>query len=141
MDLTKIINKGANIYTVVNGDQMAGNVVPAEETLLPLGVVITTAGEYRFAMPSSSNGVTVELIDYESGTRTNLLAKDYTINLPNGTFESRFALSIQPDKVSTDLENSEASISNDNVRKLLIDGVLYLVKDGCIYDAQGKLVR
>ena len=141
LDLTKIINKGANIYTVVNGDQMAGNVVPAEESIIPLGVVIAQAGEYRFAMPSSSNGVTIELIDNEKGASTNLLALDYVIALPAGTFESRFALSIQPDKVSTDLENGEASISNDNVRKLLIDGTLYLLKDGSIYDAQGRCVK
>ena len=141
LDLTKIINKGANIYTVVNGDQMAGNVVPAQESIIPLGVVITEAGEYTFAMPSNSNGVTIELIDYEKGVSTNLLASDYTTQLPTGTFENRFALSIKPDKVTTSIEDTEAQMSNDNVRKLLIDGTLYLVKDGVIYDAQGKLVR
>lgn len=141
LDLTKIINKGANIYTLVNGDQMAGNVVPAQESIIPLGVVITEAGEYTFAMPSNSNGVTIELIDYEKGVSTNLLALDYTVNLTAGTYESRFALRIQPDKVTTGVEDVVVSEKNDNVRKMVIDGVLYLVKDGVVYDAQGKLVR
>ena len=141
LDLTKIINKGANIYTVVNGDQMAGNVVPAQESIIPLGVVIAQAGEYHFAMPSNSNGVTIELIDNEKGVSTNLLALDYVIALPAGTFESRFALRIQPDKVTTGVEEVVGSEKSDKVRKMVVDGALYLVKDGVVYDAQGKLVR
>lgn len=141
LDLTKIINKGANIYTKVNGDQMAGNVVPADEVVIPLGVVITEAGEYNFTLPSSTNGVTVELIDYVTGKSTNLLALDYTVNLTAGTYESRFALRIQPDKVTTDVENGAIFGEGKGIRKLIIDGALYMQKDGVLYDAQGKLVR
>lgn len=143
LDLTKIINKGANIYTVVNGDQMAGNVVPAQESMIPLGVVITEAGEYTLTLPSRTNGVTVELVDYETGTSTNLLALDYTVRLTAGTHEGRFALRIQPSKVTTDLENIDGETTGDkaSVRKYIIDGALYLVKDGMLYDAQGRLVR
>ena len=141
LDLTKIINKGANIYTVVYGDQMAGNVVPAEELTIPLGIVITEAGEYTFALPSNTNGVTVELIDNEFNTTTNLQALDHTIRLTAGTHEGRFALRIQPSKVTTSLENIDGDATGDKTNKLLIDGALYLVKDGVMYDAQGKLVR
>ena len=141
LDLTKIINKGANIYTVVNGDQMAGNVVPADEVVIPLGVVVTEAGEYNFTLPSSTNGVTVELIDYVTGTSTNLLALDYTVKLTAGTYEGRFALRVQPNKVTTSVENGVPFGDDANVRKVIIDGALYLVKDGAIYDAQGRCVK
>lgn len=141
LDLTKIINKGANIYTVVNGDQMAGNVVPAQESIIPLGVVITEAGEYTLTLPSKTNGVTVELVDYETGTSTNLLALDYTVRLIAGTHEGRFALRIQPSKVTTGVDNLGDEATGDKAKKYLIDGALYLVKDGVLYDAQGKLVR
>ena len=143
LDLTKIINKGANIYTVVNGDQMAGNVVPTQELTIPLGVVITEAGEYTFALPSNTNCVTVELIDNELNTTTNLQALDHTIRLTAGTHEGRFTLRIQPSKVTTSLENIDGEATGDKagVRKFIIDGALYLVKDGVMYDAQGKLVR
>ena len=141
LDLTKIINKGANIYTVVNGDQMAGNAVPREESIIPLGVVITEAGDYTFAMPEGTNGVNVELIDYETGISTPLAALNYTVNLGAGNFENRFAVRIQPDKVSTGVEEGEVQLTNGNAQKLIIDGALYLVKDGVLYDAQGKLVR
>ena len=140
LDLTKIINKGANIYTVVNGDQMAGNVVPAQESMIPLGVVITEEGEYTLSLPSNTNGVTVELVDYATGISTNLLALDYTVSLTAGTHEGRFALRIQPSKVTTDLEHIDGEANGDKtgVRKFIIDGALYLVKDGVMYDAQGR---
>ena len=141
LDLTKIINKGANIYTVVNGDQMAGNVVPADEVVIPLGVVVAEAGEYNFTLPSNTNGVTVELVDYVTGTITNLLALDYTIKLTAGTYEGRFALRVQPNKVTTDIENGAIFGEGKGIRKLVIDGALYLVKDSTIYDAQGHAIR
>lgn len=141
LDLTKIINKGANIYTVVNGDQMAGNVVPIEESIIPLGVVITEAGEYSFVMPQGTGGMIVELLDYERGKTTNLAAMDYTIDMSAGTFNSRFALRVQPNKTATGVESVILGLDNDQVRKILIDGVLYLIKDNSIYDAQGRIIR
>ena len=141
LDLTKIINAGANIYSIVDNHEMAGNAMPKEETVLPLGVVITAAGSYTFAMPQGTEGMIVELIDYEQGTSTNLLMSDYTITLDKGTFNQRFALRLVPEKVATSVEDITGGSNDDNVRKLLIDGVLYLQKDGTTYDAQGKLVK
>ncbi len=141
LDLTKIINKGANIYTVVHGDQMAGNVVPAQESIIPLGVVITEAGEYTLTLPSNTNGVTVELVDYANGTSTNLLALDYKVRLTAGTHEGRFALRIQPSKVTTDVENGVIFGEGKGIRKLIIDGALYMQKDGVLYDAQGRCIQ
>lgn len=140
LDLTKIINAGANIYSIVDNHEMAGNAIPKEETILPLGVVITAAGEYTFAMPNGTEGMIVELIDYEQGTCTNLLVGDYTVNMPEGTNNTRFALRLKPDKVATSVEDITSG-NNDNVRKLLIDGTLYLQKGNTTYDAQGKHVQ
>ena len=140
LDLTKIINAGANIYSIVDNHEMAGNAVPKEETVIPLGVVITAAGEYTFAMPNGTEGMMVELIDYEQGTSTNLLVSDYTVNIPIGTNNTRFALRMKPDKVATSVEDITSGI-NDTVRKLLIDGVLYLQKGNTTYDAQGHVIR
>jgi hypothetical protein len=143
LDLSKIINAGANIYSVVSGDQMAGNVIPKDETVLPIGVVITTAGNYTFAMPNGTGGMLVELIDYERGTSTNLLAMDYTVNLPKATNNTRFALRLKPNKVATSVENIGDEVSADeakDVRKLLLDGVLYLQQGNTLYDAQGHII-
>ena len=142
-DLCKIINAGANIYSFVTTEtypiEVAANVLPIQETIIPLGVVSAAAGEYTFAMPDGTDGIVVELIDYENNTRTNMLLDEYTVNLGKGTFENRFALHVKPNKTTTSLE--DVNTNTTGVKKYLIDGVLYMQKDGVLYDAQGKLVR
>ena len=145
LDLTKIVNIGvSNIYTLTDSlkIQVAGNALPMEETVVPVGVNIATAGEYTFLMPDGTEGMVVELIDYETNTRTNLLLSDYTVNLPTGSNETRFALSIKPEKTATNVGNIGGTMNDgQGVRKFIIDGKLYLQKDGMLYDAQGHIVR
>ena len=141
-DLCKIINKGSNIYSIITNEEspveVAANVLPIEEAIIPLGVVTTTAGEYTFAMPNGTDGIVVELIDYETNTRTNMLLDNYTVNLGKGTFENRFALHVKPDKTTTSVDNIGNEATGNKVKKYLIDGVLYMQKDGVLYDAQGR---
>ena len=142
IDMTKIINSGSNIYSFsTDNNKLAGSVIPIEEAIIPLGVVSAAAGEYTFAMPEGTDGIVVELIDYETNTRTNMLLDNYTINLGKGTFDNRFALHVKPDKTTTSVDNIGNEATGDKVKKYLIDGVLYMQKDGVLYDAQGKLVR
>ena len=139
-DLPKIINVGANIYSIISEEKikLAGNVLPIQETIIPIGIVTSAASEYTFAMPDGTDGIVVELIDYEANTRTNMLLDNYTINLGKGTFESRFALHVKPDKTTTSVDNLGNEATGDKVKKYLIDGVLYMQKDGALYDAQGR---
>lgn len=145
VDLTKMFNaSSANIYTLIGSDnQVAANVMPIANTTIPVGVQIAKAGEYTFAMPDGTDGITVELIDNETNTRTNLLLSDYTVNLPAGTCETRFALSVKIDKTATSVENiTEVEGANgEGVKKYIIDGKLFLQKDNTLYDAQGHIVR
>lgn len=145
LDLSKMMNAGNNIYTLAGEEliQVAGNALPIANTTIPVGVQIATAGEYTFAMPDGTDGIIVELIDYETNTRTNLLLSDYTVNLPAGTCETRFALSVKIDKTATSVENiTEVEGANgEGVKKYIIDGKLFLQKNGMLYDAQGHIVR
>ena len=141
LDLTKIINSGANIYTLTNDRiQAAGNALPMEEALVPVGVQIAAEGEYTFRMPDGTEGMVVELVDYETNTRTNLLLSDYIVTLSKGTSENRFALHIQPQKdVVTSLENIGEGVNNgEAVNKYLIDGQLIIRTAEGVFDAQGK---
>ena len=143
LDLTKIMNSGfSNIYTLTDSlkIQVAGNALPMEETVVPVGVNIAAAGEYTFRMPDGTGGMVVELIDYYTNTRTNLLLFDYTVTLPKGSNEGRFALHIQPSKsgVTTNIDQiNGGSMHHEGVQKYLIDGQLYIVREGVVYDAQG----
>ena len=142
-DLCKITNKGANIYSIITEEaspvEVAANVLPIKETIIPIGIKLDAAGEYTFAMPEGTDGIVVELIDYQANTTTNLLFNDYTVSLPKGTFDNRFALHVQPSKVTTSVE--DINTNSNGVKKFIIDGVLYMQKDGVLYDAQGHIVR
>lgn len=140
-DLCKIINSGANIYSMIGNVEVAANVLPVEERIIPLGLDIEEDGNYTFAMPDGTDGITATLIDYETGTETNLLLADYTVELNAGIDNERFALRVRPSHVATEVENTILTDSNDNVKKYIIDGALYLLRDGKLYDAQGRMVQ
>jgi hypothetical protein len=46
---------------------------------------------------------------------------------------------VQPSKVTTSVE--DINTNSNGVKKYLIDGVLYMQKDGALYDAQGRCVQ
>ena len=144
-DMSKEFNKNkANIYTFIGTEQAAGNTLPMREqkTEVPVGVKIAADGDYTFAIPEGTAGVGVTLLDNETGVRTSLSALDYTINLTAGTYNERFVLEISPIVQSpTGIENTEHRTQNTDVRKVLIDGVMYIVKDGVMYDARGVRVQ
>ena len=144
LDLTKIVNSGANIYTLAGEQriQSAGNALPMGEAIVPVGVQIAAEGEYTFRMPDGTEGMVVELVDYETNTRTNLLLSDYIVTLPKGSCENRFALHIQPQKdvvtgVESIGENGKVKTENGKPNKFLIDGKLIIRTADGIFDAQG----
>ena len=144
-DLSKETNAGrANIWTMTaDSVSAAGNSMPVSDqtTIVPVGVKIIADGDYTFALPEGVEGVGVVLIDNTAGTRTNLALTDYTVNLTAGTYDGRFYLEISPiEQTPTGIEQT-GSDSKDGVRKVMVDGILYIVKDGRIYDATGNRVQ
>ncbi|MBQ7438367.1 MAG: InlB B-repeat-containing protein [Paludibacteraceae bacterium] len=137
----------ANVYSFIttaeSTEMAAGNTMPLETeqtTIVPLGVYIVTAGDYTFAMPEGTNGVGVTLVDTEANVRTSLSALDYTVSLEAGEYTGRFMLEISPiQNTPTDIE--AVSVQPSEVRKVMIDGILYIVKDGKMYDARGTRVE
>ena len=144
-DLAKEFNYGANIYTLVGYERLAANSLPMSDstTIIPLGVSAQEAGDYTITMPEGVESIGITLVDTETGTRTNLSAgMEYTFTLNRGTYDSRLYLEISPiEKTPSDLEYVDEATRNQNVRKFIIDGKLYLQKDGMLYDAQGHIVR
>jgi len=142
-DVSKMMLNGANIYTLIGNEQAAANSLPLDfeqTTVVPLGVKIAADGDYTFAIPEGTDGVGVVLIDNISGTRTNLALTDYEVSLTSGKIEDRFVLEISPiSQISTDVE--AISEQHSDVRKVIVDGMLYIVKDGEIYDARGNRLQ
>ena len=145
-DLSKEYNANkANIYTVIDGNTpAAGNTLPVsdETTIVPVGVKIATDGDYTFAMPDGTSGIGVTLIDNETGIRTPLGLTDYTVSLEAGTYDDRFALEISPVKgTATGVEEVTGDGLQVGARKVMIDGIMYIVKDGKVFDAHGARVK
>ncbi len=145
-DLIKELNAGKNnLYTLIGQERVAGNCLPMREqtTVVPVGVQIAAEGEYTFAMPEGANGTGAVLIDNIAGTRTNLGLTDYTVTLGKGTYDSRFVLELSPvAQTPTGIgEIPSNQVSSTKARKVLIDGILYLMYEGTMYDVRGNKVR
>ena len=151
-DLSKEFNKNkANVYTMITSmidddlsvTEAAGNTLPMSEqtTIVPVGVKITTNGDYTFAMPDGTYGIGVTLVDNETSLRTPLGMTDYTVSLEAGTYNERFVLEISPvQKTPTGLEETVTN-NQSSAKKVMVDGVLYIVKDGQVFDARGAKVK
>lgn len=141
-DLAKEYNNArSDIYTYIGYERAAANSMPLhteETTSIPVGVSIEKDGEYTFAMPDGTSGVGITLVDSETGARTNLSAGfTYTVNFEKGDYNNRLYLEISPvSQISTGV--GAVSDQSSEIRKVVIDGLLYIVKDGQMYDATGK---
>ena len=129
----------ANLYTYAGAYDVAANVLSVNSHIVPVGVQVKKAGTYTFSMTTPFDG-TVTLIDYHTGSRTNLGWSDYTVTLEKGTINDRFALEINIQNVSTDVEGNTGHFKGKDAVKFLHNGVLYIKKGDTIYDARGSRV-
>ena len=146
-DLVKELNTGrGDIYTFIGYERVAANSLPIETsrtTIIPMGLNIENAGDYTFAIPEGTEGIGVTLVDNETGVRTSLSALSYTVNLTAGDYTGRFVLEISPiAQTPTGVETvTGEGLPVTGARKVMIDGILYIVKDGKMYDARGARVQ
>jgi len=143
-DMSKEFNKKRSaIYSFIGTEKVAANSMTVhtdQTTIVPLGLDIKSAGEYVISLPEGTNGVGVVLVDSITGTRTNLGLMDYEVSLTAGKIDNRFFLEISP-IVQTPTDVEAVSDQHSAVRKVMIDGILYIVKDGQVFDARGSRVK
>jgi hypothetical protein len=137
MDLTKFFNTGhANIYSCIQTVPVAANMLPVQSVQVPLGIQVVKEGSYTIALPASVDAALVTLIDNQTQTHTCLNTSDYTVTLPAGTYENRFFLAVEPQRVVTSNPANEQDTAP--TVKFIKDGQLYILHQGVIYDAQGR---
>ncbi len=149
-DLSKMMygafSTASNIYTLT-GDtiEVAGNCLPISETLtiVPVGVTIGANGEYTFSMPEVSADMSVILVDNELGTRIDLRLMDYAVNMTIGSYTDRFTLELSTARgAATVMESVEgADLKDGKAHKFVRDGIMYILRDGVIYDARGARMK
>lgn len=116
----------------------------AKNTFLPMGVYCYKPGTYTFGLSNDYPIDEVEavyLYDKVSGVTTNLLYDTYTITTSSQLYtNTRFALNVivnrRAPQVTTDIGISEAP--DNMVRKILINGHVYIQRGAAIYDITGK---
>lgn len=134
-------NEAVDVYTFAGNYDVSANVLSLNDQTIPVGVEVRKAGTYIFSMPSNFSG-TATLIDTFTGARTNLALSDYEVELEKGVIDDRFLLELSIEKVTTVMETvNGGGVVDTDVRKVLIDGVLYIVKDGKVFDARGARVQ
>lgn len=116
----------------------------AKSTFLPMGVYCYQAGTYTFALNDRFPTDEVEavyLFDKQTGVTTNLLYDTYSFSATKQVYtNTRFSLNVivnrRAPQTATGMENAHAP--NEVVRKILINGHVYIQRGGVIYDVTGK---
>lgn len=149
-DLEKMFGNGYTLatYSLNNDTRLAFNAMSntdAQQTI-PIGVRLPEDGEYTFSLNDRYADADIErldLIDYETSEVTNLLASDYIFSANRSQDDSRFALHVVPRKQTpTDIGDvGEDRTTPRDVRKILLNGTMYIVRDGLLFDATGKRVQ
>lgn len=134
-------NHAVEIFTFAGNYDVAANVLPIGNKIVPVGVEVRKAGTYTFSMPSNFSG-TVDLVDTFNGERTNLAMGDYSVYLEKGYIDERFVLEINVNEVPTAIDGVEdGTLKDGKAHKFLQNGVMYILRNGVQYDAQGKRVK
>ena len=147
-DLEKMFGEGftLSVYTLSGNTRLAYNALSREAAtqLIPVGFRAPEDGEYTFSLPADSptEGIErIDLIDYETGTLTNLLSAPYTFSTTRTESDSRFAITITYSKETPTDTEAPFGKGNKRIEKVLIQQQLYIIIDGKIYDATGKKVN
>lgn len=135
------------LYIKTPDDQLAFRAISdslAEHTWIPVGVYCRDAGTYTFSLYDKYVLDEIEAVylhDNVTGVTTNLLYGNYTIETTKQLYtNTRFTLNvILRRKVDVDTPTMIDHTENPNApRKFFRDGVMYIMRDGKIYDLTGK---
>ena len=152
-DLEKMFGSAYNlvVYSLMNDNTpLAYQAVPLlnETHPIPIGYRAPEQGEYTFSLKQNTSSVDLlneqyeqlVLVDYETGTLTNLLNSDYTFSSERTQSNSRFALYAVPRQdSSTELPN--ISDEEDAIRKIFYNGHLFIIRNGNVYNGNGQIVK
>ena len=134
-------------YTIVGGTALAYNLLDQQtaETWIPVGYVANVGSKHTYALSEQNDLSRIEhvwLTDYEAGSTTDLLDRDYEFTTAAGRNDTRFAISIvfkQPG-TTTDID-AVINDKGDETRKFIYHDKMYILHQGIIYDTTGKRVR
>jgi hypothetical protein len=113
---------------------------------IPVGYTVPVAGEYTFQLDEKmvlDNIEHIYLVDHETSAITDLLEESYHFVSSTKHSESRFAINVvlrkeQPG-TATGMDNYKGA--TDQQHKFIYNGELYILCNGCVYNANGYIVK
>ena len=110
------------------------------QAVYPLTMTTPTAGTYSLSA-AAIDGADL-YVTYEGQIVWNLSLGDYEMDLAKGTTTGYgLLLVVQPNQMPTGVENGELLNGENDVQKILLNGQLYILRDGHLYDAVGKEMK
>ena len=148
-DLSKELGSATDLRAwITMDDTKFAYIAISDETAqkhLSIALRTPTNGEYTFSLRQSSRVDDLEgiyLYDNESNIMTNLLHNDYSFYATEDILNNRFFISIvrknSSDKTNINFMQRKAK---HNHYKRLIDGHVYIVINGRVFDAEGFEVK
>ena len=135
-DINKYMNSNVSLY--VTSQDEAWNTLASDNVLNAyIGVNVAKAGTYTISV--AHNGLDYALVDLENNQVIELVeGNTYSFFQEAGKNDARFQV-VKINKVPTAIEDVQ---SNDVLStKIMKDGVLYIIKNGAVYNAQGQMVK
>ncbi len=142
-DLAKVAvsRKVAQMWVNRYNAKLCVNKAAANEndiTEYPLGIYAPKAGAYTIAAPQCEAGTVVVLL-YNGVEIADLTRGEYTIDLARGTTTSYAIRIVGKRGIPTAID--ETVNGRNTVEKVVRNGALYIIREGKVYDVQGKEVK
>ena len=105
------------IYSFDNeGNALAINSLPENASVIPLGISVTTAGDYTISANNFENidAEAIYLVDHATGNKVNLKENNYAFTSDAGEFNSRFEIQILKSVTSIASAEQSMKIYNHN---------------------------
>lgn len=135
--------KVAQLWSTAYNEKLCDVELPlrANKAVFNINLFAPKAGTYTLSISQQPTDATLYLT-MNNSIIWNLSMSDYEVELPEGT-TTNYGLMLRANEevqqVTTDIEGAE--INQSNVSKLIIDGQLYIIRDGKMFDVQGRRVK
>lgn len=133
-DITKYMNSDINLYVK---EEEAMSTMASDDILNTyIGVSVAEAGVYTLKV--EHNGLEYALVDTENNNVIELVAGNtYEFFQQAGKNDARFQV-VKVNRMPTALENVDGKAV---CTKFVKDGVMYIFKNGAVYNVQGQIVK
>jgi hypothetical protein len=129
-----------------NAGEMAFNALPDASAAagVPLNFFAATGGEYTFAYNDKFGREEVKsvmLLDKQTSTWYDLMENNYSFSTNRIDDTERFILSVRVERkknLQSITEIEDGTHATNGPRKILINGHVYILRDGKVYDITGK---